>query len=377
MSNTSVWGFPFCPIIENNWSIDWSVIESHFPWFTNLKNCQQDPRYHAEGDVFTHTKLVCEALVKLPAWQNLANNERSILFTAALLHDVAKPAATIIAEDGSISSKGHVIQGAKMAQNILWDMGVPFLEREQIIALVKYGSLPLWFWDKPNPEKSVIRASQIIRSDMLAILAEADVLGRDCQDQNQLLEKIQFFREFTLENKCFNKPRKFPSDHSRFVYFQKENGDPNYFAYDDTQFEVVLMSGLPGSGKDTWIQKNLPDWEVISLDQIRLSMGVQPSEDQGIVANAAKTKAKEYLRKQKSFIWNATNLDSQLRGMLIRLFSNYQAKVRIIYLEAPWSELLIRNRTRTATVPEKVLLRMRDRLEFPKIFEAHQLTISY
>ncbi len=91
---------------------------------------------------------------------------------------MAKPSATEIEEDGSITSKGHVLQGAKMTQQILWDMNVPFLEREAIVALVKYGSLPLWFWDKANPEKSVIRTSQIIRCDMLAMLAEADVGGR-------------------------------------------------------------------------------------------------------------------------------------------------------------------------------------------------------
>jgi putative nucleotidyltransferase with HDIG domain len=45
---------------------------------------------------------------------------RSVLFAAALLHDIAKPAATQIESDGTISSKGHVLQGAKMAQQILW-----------------------------------------------------------------------------------------------------------------------------------------------------------------------------------------------------------------------------------------------------------------
>lgn len=37
-----------------------------------------------------------------------------------------------------------------------------------------------------------------------------------------------------------------------------------------------MMSGLPGSGKDTWIQENLPDWGVISLDtSCHLSGGYQ------------------------------------------------------------------------------------------------------
>jgi putative nucleotidyltransferase with HDIG domain len=364
----------YCPT-EANWSIDWPSLETEFDWLRNLGSCPQDPRYHAEGDVLTHTKLVCEALVSLSQWRALPAKERSVLFAAALLHDVAKPAATQIQEDGAISSKGHVLQGAKMAQQILWDLNVPFCEREAIVALVKYGSLPLWFWDKPNPERSIIKTSQIIRCDMLAMLAEADVRGRYCDDQAQLFERIDFFREFAQENKCYDQPRVFTTPHSRFIYFQKEDGNPNYEAYDDTRFEVIIMSGLPGSGKDTWIKENLPDWQVISLDELRLKMNVAPNDDQAIVANAAKAIAKEYMRKGESFVWNATNLNSQLRAMLIRLFASYQARIRIVYLEAPWEELLRRNKHRTAKVPEKVLYRMRNRLDVPNITEAHEIFV--
>jgi predicted kinase len=367
---SSSWSFPYCPT-QANWTINWSALEAEFDWLRALAACPQNPLYHAEGDVLIHTKLVCEALVASPEWQALPNNQRSILFAAALLHDVAKPAATQIETDGEISAKGHVLQGAKMAQQILWEMNVPFQQREAIVALVKYGSLPLWFWDKPNPERAVIKASQIIGCNLLALLAQADVKGRYCHDQAELIERIEFFREFAQENHCFDQPRLFPSPHSRFVYFQKEDGNPDYEAYDDTCFQVVLMSGLPGAGKDTWIQTHLPDWQIISLDELRKTMDIDPDEEQGAVVNAAKTLAKEYLRNGQSFVWNATNLSRQLRAVLIRLFASYKASVRIVYLEAPWSDLLSRNRSRIAKVPEPVLSRMKRRLDVPEITEAH------
>ena len=366
------WIFPYCPS-KHDLAINWHALEQKFPWLEILADCPQDERYHAEGDVLTHTKLVCEALVALPQWQALPETERSVLFAAALLHDVAKPQATQIEETGAISSKGHVLQGAKMAQEILWNLDVPFQQREAIVALIKYGSLPLWFWDKDNPQKEVIKASQIIRCDMLAMLAEADVRGRYCQDRNQLFERIEFFREFCRENHCFTQKRIFPSAHSRFLYFQKPNGNPDYHAYDDTRLQVVIMSGLPGSGKDTWIQENLPNYKVISLDKLRFEMGIQPSDNQGEVANRAKAIAKNYLRNGENFVWNATNLSKQLRGILIRLFAAYQVEIRIVYLETSWSELLHRNKTRTEKVPEKVLHRMKKRLEVPTVVEAHHV----
>ncbi len=364
------WSFPHCPE-PPNWSLNWSAAQTEFDWLQSLENCPQDPRYHAEGDVLTHTRLVCEALISLPAWRELPATERSVLFAAALLHDVAKPSATNIEIDGSITSKGHVRQGAKMARQILYLMNVPFHQREAIIALIQYGSLPLWFWDKPNPQRAVIKASQLIRCDLLGLLAEADVRGRHCDDRSQLLEKIQFFREFCQENHCFEYPRQFASHHSRFVYFQKENGNPDYAAFDDTKFEVILMSGLPGSGKDYWVRENLPDWRAIALDEVRKQMNISPKDEQGEVINQAKSIAKEYMRTGKSFVWNGTNLSRQIRSGLINLFSAYHARIRIVYLEVPYEELLKRNREREAMVPESIIEKMCDRLEVPDLTEAH------
>ncbi|NER95341.1 MAG: AAA family ATPase [Symploca sp. SIO1B1] len=372
MDTTKSWTFPYCPN-EQDLQINWSALETEFDWLRSLADCPQNPLYHGEGDVLIHTKLVCEALVALPAWQALPPPQQSVLFAAALLHDVAKPASTQVDADGSITSKGHVLQGAKMAQQILWDLAVPLPEREAIVALIRYGSLPLWFWDKNNPEKTVIQTSQIIGCDLLSMLAEADVRGRYCEDQAQLFERIEFFREFAQENHCFAQPYSFASPHSRFVYFHKKHGNPDYQAYDDTRLQVVLMSGLPGTGKDTWIQHHLPELPVISLDRLRQEMGIAPSDKQGTVVNAAKAIAKDYLRNGQSFVWNATNLSRQLRSTLINLFTNYQGRIRIVYLESPWQELLRRNQHRTHRVPEKVLYRMRNRLEVPNIIEAHQV----
>ncbi|MBD2083510.1 ATP-binding protein [Coleofasciculus sp. FACHB-542] len=79
------------------------------------------------------------------------------------------------------------------------------------------------------------------------------------------------------------------------------------------------------------------------------------------------------MRAEKSFVWNATNLSRQLRSSLINLFSAYQARIRIVYLEVSWEELLRRNHSRAANVPEAVIQRMRDRLEVPDLTEAHQV----
>ncbi|MCW6050367.1 AAA family ATPase [Lyngbya sp. CCAP 1446/10] len=373
-SQSQTWTFPFCPE-PPDWFLDWGSIQNHFDWIQNLEGCQQDPIYHAEGDVLIHTKMVCEALISSLNWRQLGVQERSMLFAAALLHDVAKPAFTKIEENGRISSKGHARQGARMVRQILsqFDPPVQFSIRETVCAIVQFGSLPIWLLDKPNPQQSVIKASQVVRCDFLALLAEADVRGRECSDRQEILDKIELFREFCQENNCLNSPRQFPSAHSRFIYFRKDNGNPDAEMFDDTKCEVVLMSGLPGSGKDYWIKENLPSLPVISLDALRLEMNISPEKNQSAILDKAKQRAKEYLRSRTSFVWNATNTSKQMRQQLIDLFAAYNARIRIVYLEVPLEEVLRRNSSRNAPVPEAVIRKLAERLDIPDITEAHQV----
>ena len=72
-----------------DWRLDWTALDAGYPWVKAMHGCPQDPVYHAEGDVWVHTRMVCEALVDDPAWRALDELARRILFSATLLHDVA------------------------------------------------------------------------------------------------------------------------------------------------------------------------------------------------------------------------------------------------------------------------------------------------
>ena len=62
-----------------------------------------------------------------------------------------------------------------------------------------------------------------------------------------------------------------------------------------------------------------------------------------------------------------------LRSILVALFFNYGARVRIVYVEAPWREMLERNRARKRVVPETVIRRLARKLEIPTPTEAHEV----
>ncbi len=41
------------------------------PWAKAMADCQQDSEWHAEGDVWTHTRMVVAEVERLPEWPSL------------------------------------------------------------------------------------------------------------------------------------------------------------------------------------------------------------------------------------------------------------------------------------------------------------------
>jgi tRNA nucleotidyltransferase (CCA-adding enzyme) len=86
----------------------------HFPEVAALRGTLQEPEWHPEGDVFTHTQHCLDALVALPEWTASAPERRRLLMFAVLAHDFGKPATTARAEKrGAMRwvSPGHEAAG--------------------------------------------------------------------------------------------------------------------------------------------------------------------------------------------------------------------------------------------------------------------------
>ncbi len=356
-----------------DWTLDWAALESRYEWLGPLAECLQDPENHGEGDVGTHTRMVCEELAALPGWRALEEEARQVLFLAALFHDIAKPLCRQVDAEGTIRFPGHSRRGAILARRILWRLGVPFRLREQVTALVRHHLKPFHLLDRTDGQRVALEISQTVRCDRLALLAEADARGRLCRDQARLLDQIALFVEFCREQRCLEHPYRFATDHARFVYFQREGATPEHVPHEHFGSEVILLSGLPGAGKDYWARTTLPDVPQISLDEVREELGVEPTDEQGGVLQQARLRAREHLRRKERFVWNATNLSRLVRRECIRLCAAYEARIRIVYLEVEEAELHRRNQQRPRPVPRRVMERMLERWEVPDRTEAHEV----
>jgi putative nucleotidyltransferase with HDIG domain len=357
-------------------AIDWPAIWALSPNFAALDSCPQDKVHHAEGDVGTHTQMVATALLQTEEWQALAEYDRSLMFWAACLHDIGKPATTRHEEDGRITSRGHSRIGALMARVFLRDFGVEFGWREAVCGLISQHQLPFWLLERDDAERLAVAASYASRPDLLCLHAKADALGRICQDQANVLANVALTRSYFEELDCLTAPFAFANAESRLAYLERDDRALDHVAHEDFRCTAHVISGLPGSGKDHWIRRNLPNLPVVSLDRLRLQMGIKPTDNQGQVIQAAFAAARDHMRNRRDFVWNATNITRQTRGKVLRLLRDYDARVHIVYIEVPPQKLHQQNGDRSASVPRGVIDALAQKLEPPSLAECHELTLS-
>lgn len=348
-----------------------------FPELGGLKGVEQNPEWHGEGDVFIHTQLVCEQILSFAEWGQLDRSQKGLLFLAACFHDIGKKICTKT-ENDIIISPYHAVKGAKLFRELWYceysaQFELTFWMREQVSNLIRYHGLPLLFMEKHQIDYHLIEARESTDFLLLYLLAKADILGRYCTDIETKIMAVEYFKEYTNELGIYKREKAFHNLYTKRQYFKKKDIWHGECRYDDSAFSVYLMSGLPLSGKDTYIQEYLSQWPMVSLDQIRAEMKISPSAGSGLVVNEAKERAKVFLREKQTFVWNATNIIMDTRQKVCTLFEKYGARVTIIYIEVPYEELLRRNEIRKRDIPANVLHHMIKKMEIPKRTEAYEV----
>ncbi|HEU4326441.1 MAG TPA: HD domain-containing protein [Roseiflexaceae bacterium] len=162
-----------------------------YPQLAALRGCPQEPRYHPEGDVWTHTLHVCGAAARIAEREQLQGEERALLLLAGLCHDLGKPATTQQAADGRIRSRGHAEAGVPLASAFLLQIGALRRLIEPLLPLVReHGA---HYGMQTVTARAVRRLAARLRPAtfaQLALLVEADYGGRPPLPPRQPMEPI-------------------------------------------------------------------------------------------------------------------------------------------------------------------------------------------
>jgi putative nucleotidyltransferase with HDIG domain len=353
--------------------LEWAENE---PWARDMAACRQDAQWHAEGDVWTHTKMVAGELERLAEWGGLDSDLQLKLLFAALFHDAGKPATTAtVPSTGRIHSPKHAVAGVEIARRVLRELGCPLEIREGIAGLVRYHGRPPYLLEKADPAHELISLSWLVNHRLLYLFALADTRGRHSHETKCPEENLQLWKLVAEENGCFERPYAFANDQARFLFYRGALSSLHYTPREEYSCTVTLMAGLPGSGKDSWLAHQRPGLPVVSLDDLRAQHDVDPSDDQGEIAQLASESCREHLRAGREFAFNATNILRQTRRRWIDLFADYRARIDIVYLEPPLATIFAQNERRTNRVPEKAMHRLVEKLEPPTVTEGHSLRL--
>lgn len=345
------------------------ISELHYDWVEDMKNTPQDPAWHAEGNVYEHTKMVIEEVKK---------HNDDLLCLSALFHDIEKRTTTkeeVIDGVKRITAPRHPKVGEFTTREILYrDFNFDFKKREEICKMVKFHGVPTWSINDSNYHKKIINCSLYVSNDKLIKLALADVMGRISPDKNKFLENIALYEMACDDLNCKNKSFEFYNSISRLKYLNDVDAEPTLQLYDD-YFEVIMLSALPGMGKDTYYREKLSNFPMVSLDDLRKANKVKRGDNKGNgrVIQEAMEICKKYLRKKETFVFNATNVTKEMRSKWLNIFHNYGAKTRIIYIEQPYDVWKKQNKERENVVPDEALDFMMGILQMPGFDEAHEI----
>ncbi|MGE3844755.1 MAG: CCA tRNA nucleotidyltransferase [Vicinamibacterales bacterium] len=176
---------------------DLGVLDRLFPECVALVGCPQEPEWHPEGDVWTHTLMVVdEARLRI---DDLSHPEQVVMMLAAVAHDFGKPATTALSE-GRIRSPGHEEAGVEPTLSFLDRLNVHSLDgydvRRQVVAIVANHLKPgMWHKAPAVGDAAFRRLALRVDLELLARLAEADCRGRtgsfDCGAMAWFRERAQ------------------------------------------------------------------------------------------------------------------------------------------------------------------------------------------
>ncbi len=164
------------------------------PQLRGLDQIPQDPRWHPEGDVWTHTLLVIE---------NLPQNATFAMALSALFHDIGKASTTVLRETGRITTYGHENVSKKMADEILDNLGADPQLKKEVLFLIRNHMIAHGKDTKAKTLRKLILEGGAELVNNLLLHGVADVAG-GCRDFTECERLRHLFDHLITQLECDN-----------------------------------------------------------------------------------------------------------------------------------------------------------------------------
>lgn len=363
---------------------DWDKIE-RIPEFAKLKECEQSPKWHKEGNAWIHTRNVCEEAVKICKDRNWEHKPYMALplLASALFHDIGKGTTTNFIK-GGWHSYGHEMAGEKITRWLLWENDIEI--REQICALVRWHMAPLDVLKSKSPLDSIAKLSgKVHMLNPLLLLKECDIRGSIQEDIKGSEEDLYSLRKLSYIASLLDcQYHPFPSMKDIDIQLGKDI---------EAKYHIYVMIGLPGSGKSTKAneiyRENIDNGPciILSRDSIRAELGfcnpgekvVCTQEQEREVSDRFNDRILDFIQDNPeggTIIIDNINLKSTYRKAYTGLFSPENgANWTYVYVQASSLQENLRRREKDGFTME-MLEEMVMKLDWPNSSEYDNLEIS-
>lgn len=178
------------PSIFFNSILETTIFKEYpFNMLSNLKETEQSPIHHPEGDVWTHTMMVVDFAAK----QKDKSKNKKVFMWAALLHDIGK-AETTKNKKGKITAYNHESVGANMCSNFLKEFTADTEFIKKVAGLVRW-HMQILHVVKGMPFADIKSMQEETDIYEVALLGFCDRMGRTNADIIKEKNNIRIFIE--------------------------------------------------------------------------------------------------------------------------------------------------------------------------------------
>lgn len=163
-----------------------------FPEVKNLINVQQPPKYHPEGDAYTHTMMTLDVAAKM---RNDSLNP-AYFMVSALCHDFGKPSTLSYDKNNVPHSYNHNKAGVPIAVEFLQRVNRDKSLGKYVENLVLMHDMPNGMYDNNSPAKKTNQMfDKCVCPKDLILLNRADNQGTGRTDIDRMQEQQQWLSE--------------------------------------------------------------------------------------------------------------------------------------------------------------------------------------
>jgi len=183
----------------------------YFPELQAIIDVPQDPTWHPEGDVWTHTMMCIDAMqtnILHSSFSTLHSKDKLRLLFAILCHDFGKASTTAFDEEkGRLRAIGHEAAGVEPTKRFMYRLTSEHDFIESILPLVEYHLMPSQFYKNGAKSKAIRRLATKVNIEELVLVAKADFLGRSSEEAlSGVYEAGEWLLEKAKGLKVQNKP---------------------------------------------------------------------------------------------------------------------------------------------------------------------------